>query len=194
MSFNNNPSTCSLKAELQKQLLDLARQSIRHGLVHRVPLPIRLEEWSAELCAIRATFVTLHQHNRLRGCIGTLEAVRPLAEDISHNAFAAAFRDPRFPPVTEGEIEMLSIHLSLLTPSVPLTFTSEADLLSQIVPFEDGLILEDGQRRGTFLPAVWESLPEPYAFLQHLKMKAGLPLDYWSDTLKVSRYRTEMIG
>jgi AmmeMemoRadiSam system protein A len=173
--------------------LDLAVASIGHGLRHRCPCPVDLEGLAAEFGLLRATFVTLTRHSQLRGCIGTLQACRPLAVDIAHNAYAAAFRDPRFPPVEEQEFGTLDIHLSLLTPAVPLRFASESDLLGQLVPFVDGLILEDGSRRGTFLPSVWESLPEPKAFLEHLKLKAGLPKDHWSPTLTIARYRAEVI-
>jgi AmmeMemoRadiSam system protein A len=191
--MSSNKSNCSLNFKLQQVLLDLAKLSINHGLVNRTPFPVGLNGLTPELSVKRATFVTLTIQSELRGCIGTLTAVRALAEDIAQNAFAAAFKDPRFPPLAENELARLNIHLSLLTPAELLSFSSEDELLSLLVPFEDGLILEDGARRGTFLPFVWESLPEPRIFLQHLKMKAGLPRDYWSDTLKISRYHTEMI-
>ncbi len=130
----------------------------------------------------------------MRGCIGTLEAFRPLAEDIAHNAYAAAFQDPRFPPVDASEVDGLDIHLSLLTPAEPMSFQSEQDLLVQLRPGVDGLILAEGGRRGTFLPSVWEQLPEPAQFLEHLKLKAGLPKTYWSDSIRVFRYETEGVG
>jgi AmmeMemoRadiSam system protein A len=190
---SNSPSS-TLSPESGRVLLDLAGESIRHGLVHRRPLMVDLGGFAPEFALKRATFVTLTQDSQLRGCIGTLAAVRPLAEDVAHNAFAAAFRDPRFPPLEAQEFEHLDIHLSLLTPATPLNFASEADVLGQLMPFEDGLILEDHGRRGTFLPSVWESLPEPAQFLEHLKLKAGLPRNHWSDTVKIWRYRTEVIG
>jgi AmmeMemoRadiSam system protein A len=142
----------------------------------------------------RATFVTLQKHQQLRGCIGMLEAVRPLVEDIVENAFAAAFKDRRFLPLEVDEWDELDIHLSLLTPAEPIIFHSEQDLLNQLQPRIDGLILEAGYHRGTFLPSVWEQLPEPAAFLRHLKQKAGLASDYWSDNIKVYRYQTEIIS
>ncbi len=158
------------------------------------PLKINLADYPAELAEHRATFVTLHKHHQLRGCIGMLEAVRPLAKDIAENAFLAAFRDPRFPPLSDDELGDLDIHLSILTPAEPVAFTSEQDLITQLQPGVDGLILEEGRRRGTFLPSVWEQLPEPEQFLRHLKQKAGLAPDYWSENIKIYRYRTEMIG
>jgi len=129
----------------------------------------------------------------LRGCIGRLEAARPLAEDIAENAYAAAFQDPRFQPLQQSELEGLEIHLSLLTPSEPMAFTSEQDLLGQLRPGEDGVILAEGSRRGTFLPSVWEQLTTPRQFLEHLKLKAGLPASYWSNSIKAWRYQTEVI-
>jgi AmmeMemoRadiSam system protein A len=191
MSLNKSPY--SLSSTQRRFLLALAKSSIEYGAVHGRPIPVEPAALGPELTAKRATFVTLGMMGKLRGCIGTLQTVRSLAEDIAHNAYAAAFRDPRFSPVEKRDIDRLDIHLSVLTPAEPLSFTSEDDLLRQLIPTEDGLILEDGPRRGTFLPAVWESLPSPAAFLQHLKLKAGLPRDYWSDSIKVYRYRTEAI-
>jgi hypothetical protein len=184
----------SLTKEQQQCLLDLAKSSIQHGLQTGRALKVKLADYPAELTERRATFVTLHKHHQLRGCIGMLEAVRPLAEDIAENAFLAAFRDPRFPPLAEDEFGDLDIHLSLLTPAEPVAFISEQNLIAQLQPGVDGLILEEGRRRGTFLPSVWEQLPEPEQFLRHLKQKAGLAPDYWSENIKIYRYRTEMIG
>jgi AmmeMemoRadiSam system protein A len=184
----------SLNKEHQQRLLDLAKSSIQHGLQTGRPLKVNLADFPAELTVQRATFVTLHKHHQLRGCIGMLEAVRPLAEDIAENAFLAAFKDPRFPPLADDEFGELEIHLSILTPAEPVSFTSEQDLINQLQPGIDGLILEEGHRRGTFLPSVWEQLPEPQQFLRHLKQKAGLSPDYWSENIRISRYRTEIIG
>lgn len=177
----------------RRTLLRVAADSIAEGLGHGQPLAVDPAKCGAALQAIRATFVTLKINAQLRGCIGTLTASRPLIADVAANAFAAAFRDPRFGPVTLGEQVLLQIHISILSPSASMTFTSEQDLLAQIRPGIDGLILEDGQHRGTFLPSVWESLPDAPTFLRHLKRKAGLPEDYWSATLKVSRYTAESI-
>jgi uncharacterized protein len=175
-------------------LLDLARRSIAHGLDRGTPLRVDPGDYSEPLQAHRASFVTLHLHGALRGCIGHLEAVQPLVRDVAENAFAAAFRDPRFPPLSRQELTGLAVHISVLTPPQPMTFGSEADLLSQIRPGIDGLILAEGPARGTFLPSVWESLPEPRDFLNHLKRKAGLPADHWSDRVRVQRYTTEPFG
>ncbi len=184
-------SLCTLDKQARETLLEIARNSIQHGLEHGCALPVRVIDFSAELQAKRASFVTLHRHGELRGCIGHLEAVMPLVEDVAENAFSAAFRDPRFPPLSTQEWDGLEIHISVLTPAVPMTFCSESELISQIRPGIDGLILEDGLYRGTFLPSVWESLAEPADFLRHLKRKAGLSPNHWSDRIKVYRYETE---
>lgn len=187
----------SLNKTNRQLLLDLAKDSIQHGLQTGCPIQPNLDNYPAELIEPRATFVTLrtnHSTDALRGCIGMLEAVRPLAKDIAENAFSAAFRDPRFPPLEAYELENLKIHLSILTPAAPVWFNSEQDLLSQLQPDIDGLILEEGHRRGTFLPSVWEVLPEPEQFLRNLKQKAGLPGDYWSENIRIYRYRTEIIN
>ena len=184
----------SLNKEHQQRLLDLAKSSIQQGLQTGRPLKVNLADFPAELTEHRATFVTLHKHHQLRGCIGMLEAVRPLAEDIAENAFLAAFKDPRFPPLAEDEFGELEIHLSILTPAEPVSFTSEQDLITHLQPGIDGLILEEGRRRGTFLPSVWEQLPDPEQFLRHLKQKAGFAPDYWSENIRIYLYRTDMIG
>ncbi|WKJ91668.1 AmmeMemoRadiSam system protein A [Methylomonas montana] len=184
----------SLTKAQQNQLLALARQSIAHGLQTGRPLAIDLDDYPTELCQVRATFVTLERRGQLRGCIGMLEALRPLAEDVAENAFAAAFRDRRFPPLAADELADLDLHISVLSPTEAIGFTSEADLISQLRPGIDGVILQEGGRRGTFLPSVWDDLPEPSEFLKHLKQKAGLPPSYWSDTLQAYRYTTEMFG
>lgn len=186
-------ASCSLAPAHQHQLLHLARESIRQGLATGEALGVDLASLPPELRVERATFVTLEKQGRLRGCIGCLQAYRPLAVDVAANAFAAAFRDSRFPSVVAAELQELEIHLSLLTPAEPIVFSSEADLLAQLVPGRDGVILEEGPRRSTFLPTVWESLPRPEEFLQHLKLKAGLPARHWSGSLKAYRYRTELI-
>lgn len=183
----------TLSAEAQHRLVGLARDSIQHGLQAGRPLPLDITTVPAPLREPRASFVTLEQAGQLRGCIGTLEAYRPLALDVVHNAFSAAFRDPRFPPLDAEEFAAIDVHLSLLTPAEPMPVESEDDLLRRLVPGVDGLILSEGTRRGTFLPSVWASLPEPRDFVRHLKRKAGLAADYWSDTLEVSRYRAESI-
>ncbi len=182
-----------LTPEERRRLIELAREAIRHGVRHGSPPPVDLASLPPALRQPRATFVTLEEDGQLRGCIGSLEARRPLAEDVVNNAFAAAFGDPRFPPVREDEIDRLKIHIAILSPLEAIRADSEAELLEKIRPGVDGLVIEEGALRGTFLPAVWRSIPDKKEFLRHLKVKAGLPPDYWSDTIKIYRYTTQVI-
>lgn len=184
----------SLTDAQKTTLLHLARASIEHGVKTGTPLKIRVTDYPAELTENRATFVTLENQHGLRGCVGMLEAVRPLAEDVAENAFAAAFRDRRFPPLAADELQGLQLHISILSPNQEIHCHSEQDLLAQLRPNIDGLILQEGLHRATFLPVVWESLPEPAQFLQQLKLKAGLSAGYWSDSIKAYRYTAELIG
>ncbi len=173
--------------ELGRNLLAAARNAIGEQF-GRAPGP---EAESPELARPGACFVTLTLHGKLRGCIGSLEAWRPLREDVRANACAAAFRDPRFPPLTGQEYEDVLIEVSLLTPTQPITFADEAGALGQLRPGIDGVVLEHGRHRSTFLPQVWTDLPEPRQFIAQLKLKAGLPLGFWSEELKLSRYQVE---
>ncbi len=182
----------TLGTEERRTLLDLARASVRKGLCGE-ELVVRPEAYPPALSAPRASFVTLKVDGRLRGCIGSLEARLPLVVDVVRNAHAAAFRDPRFPALTWPEFERLDVHLSLLTPSEPLAADSEEALSAQLRPGVDGVVLSEGIRRGTFLPSVWQELPDPREFLRQLKLKAGLPADYWSPTLRIERYTTESV-
>lgn len=177
----------------RRLLRALARQSIEHGLDRGRALqpepdgyPQRLREW-------RASFVTLEYRSRLRGCIGALEACQPLVCDVAEHAYAAAFTDPRFPPLSPPEATELELHISVLTPPEPLACASETELLARLQPGVDGLILHEHTRRATFLPAVWDDLPDPHEFLVHLKRKAGLTPDYWSTELRFERYRAESL-
>ena len=138
-----------------------------------------------------ATFVTLRRHGELRGCIGSLEADRPLREDVATNARAAALRDPRFPPLTRAELDGLSIEVSLLSPPQPLSIVDEDDVVRQLDAVRDGVLLEIGPHRATFLPQVWEQLPDARDFLRHLKAKAGLAPGFWSLDIRVSRYAVQ---
>jgi len=135
-----------------------------------------------------ATFVTLTRHGELRGCIGSLVAERPLREDVTGNARAAAFRDPRFAPLTRSDYREIAVEVSLLSAMTPIEFESEEHLLTQLRPGVDGLVIEHGRQRGTFLPQVWDQLPEPRTFFAHLKRKAGLAADFWAGEIRVSRY------
>ncbi len=173
-------------AEIGRTLLNIAWETLSADLGGE-PVPLPDAVWLREK---RASFVTLRRGGELRGCIGTMSAHRPLVEDIRANCRAAAFGDPRFPPLQPRELEDLSIEVSLLSALEPMEFESEEDLLRQLRPGVDGLLLEHGFHRGTFLPAVWRTLPEPRHFLSSLKLKAGLPEDFWSPDLDIRRYTT----
>lgn len=138
-----------------------------------------------------ATFVTLTQAGQLRGCIGSLEAYRPLGQDVEANAHAAAFRDPRFPPLEAQELARTRVEVSLLTPAVPLAFRDEADAIGQLRPGIDGMIFECHGRRGTFLPQVWDSLPDRHDFFGNLKQKAGFTAGFWSPEVRLYRYEVQ---
>lgn len=172
-------------------LIEAAKMSIANGLKTHHCLSVNIKDYSPALQKNGATFVTLKLHGDLRGCIGSLEAYRPLIEDVIENAYAAAFRDPRFIPLAAKESDELEYHISVLKPAIDLPVKSEQDLLQQLRPGQDGLILEDGSHRATFLPSVWEGLITAYEFVHHLKLKAGLPADYWSDSLRFKRYEVE---
>jgi len=200
MSSTNRPSPNTVPSAIpgsglceEEQILlrQVAYDAVEYGLRHGNHLPVETSRYPTLLQNPGASFVTLKIDGLLRGCIGSLEAHQPLINDVAYNAHAAAFSDARFPPVSSDELNNLEFHISVLTPAVAMAFISEEDLLKQIRPGIDGLVLEEGQHRGTFLPAVWESLPDAESFLQHLKQKAGLPQNYWSDSIKVSRYTTE---
>ena len=135
-----------------------------------------------------ASFVTLTMHQHLRGCIGSLEAHRPLLLDVKANAFAAAFRDPRFLPLSTAEFDDTEIEISVLSPQQPIAFTSEPEALAQLRPQVDGIVFQYGHYRSTFLPQVWEQLMNPATFMAHLKHKAGLHPDFWHDDIQLYRY------
>jgi len=141
-----------------------------------------------------ASFVTLSKNGLLRGCMGQLEARRQLGLDVSHNAIAAAFQDPRFPPVSGTEWPELAVEVSVLGPVQYAYCPTEEDCLRQIVPFEDGVILSSGFRRATFLPQVWEQLPDPQQFIAHLLAKAGFPADGWPADMSLGRYQISKYG
>lgn len=179
-----------LSASDKHVLLEIAAQSIAHGLQHGSAAQLDVSHYSAALRNPGAAFVTLHDVGELRGCIGSLEACRPLAVDVAENAFAAAFHDPRFTPLRREEFPTLELHISVLGPATPMHFKDEADAVAQLRPGIDGLILRADGKQGTFLPSVWQSLPQPEQFLAQLKRKAGLSEDYWSDRIELLRYST----
>jgi AmmeMemoRadiSam system protein A len=170
--------------DLGNVLLTIARS----GIAEELGLPERPEGSHSALGQPGATFVTLKRAGELRGCIGSLRPIRPLSVDVRANAIAAAFGDPRFPPLAMFEFEEVVVEVSLLTADEPIGVVDEDDLVARLRPGLDGLILGYGHRRATFLPQVWDALPDPRDFLAALKRKAGLPEDFWSPQMNVSRY------
>jgi AmmeMemoRadiSam system protein A len=173
----------------QKTLLQVAREAIGHGVVHADAPELLADQYPPPLRVIACTFVTLHIGEALRGCIGSLRAHRPLVDDVARHAYAAAFSDARFNPVGHTELEALHIHVSILSELQPVTFDSESSLLGSLRAGMDGLLIEVGGQRATFLPTVWSSFPDGRDFLAALKTKAGM--DAGTTGYSAWRYTTQ---
>ena len=181
-----------LTLEEQKTLLHLAREAMEYGVRGKKPPALDEALLSSHLLEPGASFITLTMRGELRGCIGTLEARRSLAQDVREHAIAAALEDPRFPRVREDELSRIKIEVSRLTRPVPLEYQDAADLLSKLRPHVDGVILRDGIRRATFLPQVWEKIPDPAEFLNNLCYKMGVHENSWrAKHLDVLVYQVE---
>ncbi|WP_417224337.1 AmmeMemoRadiSam system protein A [Amphritea sp.] len=178
----------------QYYLLQLARQVVAQGVERQRPVPPNMASVSVALQQPRGCFVTLTLEGRLRGCIGNLEADASLVESVWRNSYLAAFKDQRFSPVTAAELNQLSYEISILTPLIPLSVNSEAELLAALRPGVDGLVLADDGHRATFLPSVWAQLPQPERFVSQLRLKAGLPADHWGDSLRCEVYQAIKIS
>jgi len=183
-----------LDGDERSRLLALARDSIARGLGRAAPEPLPEEEWPSRLLAPTAAFVTLTLRENLRGCRGTTDPLRSLAEEVWRSAWLSAFADPRFPPVAAEEVAPLRIAISVLTALEPIACTDEAGLIASLVPGADGLVLRCGAAHATFLPAVWQSLTEPRDFVRQLRRKAGLYGSQWPAEMAAFRYRTETFG
>ena len=169
-----------LTIEEQRTLLGLAREALEHGVKGNKLPPLDLSSLTPSLREEGASFVTLTIHDQLRGCIGALEPSQPLAEDVREHAIAAALKDPRFPPVREEELNHIKIEISRLTHPVPLEYKDAKDLLSKLHPHINGVILRAGSyHRATFLPQVWEKIPDPAEFLSNLCYKMGVDPELW---------------
>ena len=174
----------------QAQLLDIARRSIASGLATGRALELDVEQLGQKLQVRAAVFITLTIDGELRGCIGSLQAFDPLARAVASSAFNAAFRDRRFPSLRADELDAIRIEISVLSDMEPISAASRQELLDDLQPGIDGLLLEDRGYRSTFLPKVWEKIESPGEFLEHLCLKAGLGARHWSDTIRFHRYHT----
>jgi len=181
-----------LTLEEQQTLLRMAREALECGVSGKKLSPLEEKSLSHHLREQGASFVTLTIHGQLRGCIGALEARQPLATDVREHAIAAALEDPRFPPVREDELSRIQIEVSRLTRPMSLEYKNAADLLSKLRPHVDGVILRDGGRRATFLPQVWEKIPDPAEFMDNLCYKMGVSDNTWRvKHLEVLIYQVE---
>ncbi|MEX2489250.1 MAG: AmmeMemoRadiSam system protein B [Pseudomonadales bacterium] len=187
---DNADNKVLLPRSWRQRLLQVARESIWQALRSQ-SYAIDMNHYPRGLTEERASFVTLKLDSRLRGCIGTLVASRPLVSDVAHNAQAAAFKDPRFQSLTLEEYHDIEVHLSVLSPPEPLQVTDKDELLEVIRPGTDGLIIEENGKRATYLPSVWEQLDDPDIFVDELRRKAGLTAGEWSPETRVFRYTTE---
>ncbi|MFV1982358.1 MAG: AmmeMemoRadiSam system protein A [Thiohalomonadales bacterium] len=177
----------------KNSLLEQVTISIEYGLKNQNQINVNKTHFSNNLVENRACFVTLHLKNNLRGCIGSLNASKPLIEDVNFNAYAAAFEDPRFPKLTKDEFVNISTEISVLSIPEEIIFSTENDLLSKLRIGIDGMIFEYESYRATYLPSVWSSLPIPKLFLNSLKEKSGLNANFWSKDVRCYRYTTEII-
>ncbi len=178
-----------IKKYYSKLIIDICRQAIKS----KFEPDIEEIKYPQVFGRIGACFVTLEKNNNLRGCIGSVIARRPLINDIIMNAKNSAFSDPRFLPVQQNEISQLKIAVSILSEPKKMSFTDENDLLRQMRPNIDGIIIKDGIYQAVYLPSVWEQLPDKREFLETLKVKAGLNPDYFSDTFEAYRFETVYI-
>ncbi len=185
------PDTSSLSLAHRQRLIQVAREAILQPLNGQPESSIDPEQFPASFQEKRASFVTINLRGHLQGCIGSLAATRPLVLDVASNARSAAFRDPRFQPLTLAEYQDIDVHISILSKPEPMALSSSEELISTLRPGVDGLIIEERGRRATYLPSVWEQLPDPATFVRELRRKAGLTAEGWSSETRVWRYQTE---
>ncbi len=190
-SIDTDPPAQVYNLAQRQQLLSLARAAILHEFEGGGEMTLQLNQYHPALREERGCFVTLNWAGRLRGCIGSLAASRPLLLDVVHNAKAAAFKDRRFKPLTIETYPGIDIHISVLSPAQDLLVSSREELIEQLRPGVDGVILQEGQHRSTYLPSVWEKIPDPDTFVSELRAKAGLPREGWSEAMQVAIYTTE---
>ena len=187
-------ASARLDAPTRKLLLDSARAAIGHGLAHGRPPQPDFNAVPRTLWAMRACFVSLSLDGKLRGCVGSLSAQRPLLLDVVENAHKAAFSDRRFKPLSAEELDRIDIEISILSTGRLIPARSEAELVARLAPDTEGLFIRDRNRQALFLPTVWAGIPDPLQFLRRLKTKARLPAEHWSDTFQAQRFTTETFG
>jgi AmmeMemoRadiSam system protein A len=179
---------------LRNILLLLAWESIAQGLKTGKPLRINLDDYPEELSQRKGCFVVLKQKQLLRGCVGSIEPIRPLGEDVAENAFAAAFCDRHFMPLADNELEKTQINILLLSALEPMQCDSQLQLTQQLRPHVDGLLIREGSHHANLLPTAWDTFRTPLDFVNHLKQQAGLPLTYWSKNTQIFRYTAETLS
>ncbi|MGI9344007.1 MAG: AmmeMemoRadiSam system protein A [Gammaproteobacteria bacterium] len=179
-----------LAAGDKNQLLRIARQSIDHGFAERQPIQLDVTTITGSLALDLGVFVTITQRGALRGCVGSLEPRHPLAQGVAVAAFNAAFHDRRFPALSRPEAELVRIEISVLSALESIPMRSNQELLDNLTPHVDGLLIEDDDVRATFLPKVWDKLADPASFVAQLKEKAGLDTNHWSETIRCYRYQS----
>ncbi len=184
----------ALDGTSSQDLLDVAHEALEYAVRERRRIRVPVARMAPPLQERRGSFVTLMRYGELRGCIGSLEGRSPLAQGVADHSYAAALEDPRFDPVAMHELVAVRIELSVLSPLEPLEVSSERELLARVRPFRDGLVIDDGCHRATFLPKVWETLPDPEDFLRHLKIKAGIALEAWPAQMRVLRYECKCVA
>ena len=178
----------------RQKMLDIAHRSIQHHFHLDTQLRVDHRGIDSSLLELRACFVTLKYQQQLCGCMGSLRPCQALVESIADNAYHAAFSDPRYPALNQRQLSGLNIHISVLTELSELALQSEQQLLDQLEPGRDGIVLTTGERTATFLPSVWRRFKEPETFIRQLKSEAGLADDYWERDLMIERFQVEEIG
>ena len=189
--FSEPTTDSSFDESQRRELMETACWSLTHGIEHGSAPELGFSNRTGKFGQKRAAFVTLRIGEELRGCMGSVMPVRALGDDVVQNGYAAGFLDPRFGPVSANELKRIQINISVLSPLQELIFASEFDLVSLLRPHIDGMVIEEGHRRGILLPSVWEMIADPQRFFRELKQKAGLSPDYWSSSLRVFRYTAE---
>jgi len=184
-------SCIKLNDEDKATLLHFSERAVEHAVQYQKPLQVDFDRFAPRLCQLAATFVTLSFQGSLAGCIGSLKPTQMLIENVLHNSYSAAFMDSRFGVIQQSQLPDLHIEISVLSSLIAVNANSEQMLIEQLNPGEHGLVIEYAGRRSTFLPKVWETLPEKAEFVARLKEKGGLPTDFWSSKIQCHCYTAD---